>query len=241
MREKCARVLAAALMTGAIGFALAMPALFGTGHDADRSLTAPPSFLQRSVHVVASAPSRSAGTGRLDKSNLILSGVFLSVGRSGATANGGNPASTRHPDRAGGSKVSKPPPKPAPKPTTPSPTPTPAPTPAPVPAPAPAPAPVPDTRGLANSTTPAAVAAPAPSRPAENTKGGNGKGKGKAKGHDKNKDKGGKGAEPTQAAAPAATPQPANESPPTEGGKDHGRDKDKDKDKGKGNDKGRNG
>ena len=241
MREKCARVLAAALMTGAIGFALAMPALFGTGHDAGRSLTAPPSFLQRSVHVVASAPSRSAGTARLDKSRLILSGVFLQVGRSGATADGGNPASTRHPDRASGSKDSKPPPKPAPKPTTPSPTPTPAPT------PAPAPAPAPDTRGLATSTTP--VAAPAPSRPAENAKGGNGKGKGKGKGHDKNKDEGGKGAEPTQAAAPAATPQPANELPPTEGGKDHGRDEDKDrdknkdqdKDKGKSDDKGRNG
>ena len=60
MRETCARVLAAALMTGAIGFALAMPAFFGTTHDAVRSLTAPPSSLLRSVDLVASAPSRPA-------------------------------------------------------------------------------------------------------------------------------------------------------------------------------------
>jgi len=58
MRETCARVLAAALMTGAIGFVLAMPAVFGTAHDAVRSLTSPPSSLQRSVHVVASALPR---------------------------------------------------------------------------------------------------------------------------------------------------------------------------------------
>jgi len=51
MREKCARVLVAALMTGAIGFALAMPAIFGTTHNAGRSVTAPPSSLQRSVHL----------------------------------------------------------------------------------------------------------------------------------------------------------------------------------------------
>jgi hypothetical protein len=60
MREKCARVLAAALMTGAIGFALAMPAFFGSARDASRSPTAPPSSLQRSVHLVASALSRPA-------------------------------------------------------------------------------------------------------------------------------------------------------------------------------------
>jgi hypothetical protein len=61
MREKWARVLAAALMTGAIGFALAMPAFFGSSPDVSRSLTAPPSSLQRSVHMLASAPSRPAG------------------------------------------------------------------------------------------------------------------------------------------------------------------------------------
>jgi hypothetical protein len=60
MRETCARVLAAALMTGAIGFALAMPAFFGSTPDADRSLTAPPSSLLRSVDLLASAPSRPA-------------------------------------------------------------------------------------------------------------------------------------------------------------------------------------
>ena len=66
MRETCARVLAAALMTGAIGFALAMPALVGTSRDAVRSLTAPPSSLQRSVHVVAIAPPRPVRAGRLE-------------------------------------------------------------------------------------------------------------------------------------------------------------------------------
>jgi hypothetical protein len=66
MREKCARVLAAALMTAAIGFALAMPALFATARDAVRSPTAPPSSLQRSVHLVASAPSRPVHPGRLE-------------------------------------------------------------------------------------------------------------------------------------------------------------------------------
>ena len=80
MRETCARVLAAALMTGAIGFALAMPAIFATAHDAGRSLTAPPSFLQRSVHVVASAPSRSARGGRLEESQAITAASLLAGG-----------------------------------------------------------------------------------------------------------------------------------------------------------------
>jgi hypothetical protein len=49
MRETCARVLAAALMTGAIAGTVAMSALFGPPSAADRPLTAPPSSLQRSV------------------------------------------------------------------------------------------------------------------------------------------------------------------------------------------------
>jgi len=77
MRETCARVLAAALMTGAIGFALAMPAIFDTANNAGRSLTAPPSFLQRSVHVVASASSRSARGGRLEETQPIKQASLL--------------------------------------------------------------------------------------------------------------------------------------------------------------------
>jgi hypothetical protein len=49
MRETCARVLAAALMTGAIAGTVAMSALFGPSSEADRPITAPPSSLQRSV------------------------------------------------------------------------------------------------------------------------------------------------------------------------------------------------
>jgi hypothetical protein len=62
MRETCARVLAAALMTGAIAFVLAMPALFESARDAGRGLTAPPSSLRRSVQAPAlTAPTRPAG------------------------------------------------------------------------------------------------------------------------------------------------------------------------------------
>src|SRR5512133_2861109 len=66
MRETCARVLAAALMTGAVGFAVAMPALFGTTPEASQSLKAPPSSLRRSVPVVSpEASSRPPAPGRL--------------------------------------------------------------------------------------------------------------------------------------------------------------------------------
>src|SRR6266540_5379097 len=58
MRETCARVLAAALMTGAIAFVLAMPALFESARDAGHGLTAPPSSLRRSVHAPALAAAR---------------------------------------------------------------------------------------------------------------------------------------------------------------------------------------
>ena len=51
MRETCARVLAAALMTGAIATVVAMSALFDTPQDRGGALTAPPSSLQRSVRV----------------------------------------------------------------------------------------------------------------------------------------------------------------------------------------------
>jgi hypothetical protein len=66
MRETCARVLAAALMTGAIAFALGAPALFESPRDGTWRLTAPPSSLQRSVRVPAlPAPERPARAERL--------------------------------------------------------------------------------------------------------------------------------------------------------------------------------
>jgi hypothetical protein len=217
MRETCARVLAAALMTGAIGFALAMPAIFETAHKAaGRSLTAPPSSLQRSVHVVASAPSLSARDGRLERTQPIQPASFLPASRSGSARNDNIPASGRHSSRVDRSERA---PKPAP--------------------PKPTPAPAPATRELADTTPAAAASPPAPSQPAASPDG-TGKGKKKAKQHAKSK---GKPAQPPQPPVAATTPQPANEPPASEGEKDHGNGNgnDKDKDKGKGDDKGRDG
>jgi hypothetical protein len=53
MRETCARVLAAALMTGAIATALGLPAAFDGAEDGVHGLNAPPSSLQRTVRVPA--------------------------------------------------------------------------------------------------------------------------------------------------------------------------------------------
>jgi hypothetical protein len=216
MRETCARVLAAALMTGAIGFALAMPAIVGTAHNAGRSLTAPPSFLQRSVHVVASAPSRSARGGRLEETLPIGPTSLLQSGRSGSTPSGGTPGSDRYSTRAGRSERS---PKPAPKPT-------------------PAP-PTPPARELASTAPQAAVSSSPPTQPAANP---DSKGKGKKKGKQHNKNKG-KPTEASQPPAAAASPEPANEPSATEPEKEHGNSNgnDKSKDKGKSDDKGHNG
>jgi type IV secretory pathway VirB10-like protein len=62
MRETCARVLAAALMTGAIAGTVGMSALFGPTSEADRPITAPPSSLQRFVRaeVLRGAPAHRA-------------------------------------------------------------------------------------------------------------------------------------------------------------------------------------
>ncbi|TML05499.1 MAG: hypothetical protein E6G36_02525 [Actinobacteria bacterium] len=66
MRETCARVLAAALMTGAIATVVAMSALFDTPQEVGRALTAPPSSLQRSVGVeVPAAPRHAPAAERL--------------------------------------------------------------------------------------------------------------------------------------------------------------------------------
>src|SRR6266545_1939771 len=66
MRETCARVLAAALMTGAIASVVAMSALLNTPRDDGYALTTPPSSLQRSVRVPAlAAPPRPVRAERL--------------------------------------------------------------------------------------------------------------------------------------------------------------------------------
>jgi len=111
MRETCARVLAAALMTGAIGFALAMPAVFGTAHDAVRSLTSPPSSLERSVHVVASALPRAVRPRRLEPAHSIT----RAVPAAGVPAFSPHPSSTSVPKPA-----AQPTPQPTPQPVPPT-------------------------------------------------------------------------------------------------------------------------
>jgi hypothetical protein len=66
MRETCARVLAAALMTGAIATVVGMSALFDTPSEVDRALVVPPSSLQRTVRVkVPPAPRHAPPAERL--------------------------------------------------------------------------------------------------------------------------------------------------------------------------------
>jgi len=66
MRETCARVLAAALMTGAIAAVVAMSALIDTPRAVERALSAPPSSLQRSVRLTAlPLPRRAPATRRV--------------------------------------------------------------------------------------------------------------------------------------------------------------------------------
>jgi pyruvate dehydrogenase E2 component (dihydrolipoyllysine-residue acetyltransferase) len=62
MRETCARVLAAALMTGAIATVVGMAALVGTPTEARRPVAAPPSSLQRSVRLTAQPAPRHRRT-----------------------------------------------------------------------------------------------------------------------------------------------------------------------------------
>src|SRR4029453_8152731 len=60
MRETCARVLAAALMTGAIASAVGLPSTFQSASGPERGLTVPPSSLQRTVRVPAGAVGERA-------------------------------------------------------------------------------------------------------------------------------------------------------------------------------------
>ena len=63
MRETFARVLAAALMTGAIATVVGMSALFEMPSEPRRPIAAPPSSLQRSVRLEAQpAPHRTRAT-----------------------------------------------------------------------------------------------------------------------------------------------------------------------------------
>jgi hypothetical protein len=177
MRETCARVLAAALMTGAVAFAVAMPALVGPGLDPSRPLTAPPSLLRRSVPVT---PHKAAAT-RPAVERLV--GAHP-VAKSAADTALASVVSAPRPNLGTlqPASVGKPQGRPAPAP---APTPTPAPTPAPEPQPTPPPET--DIRELA-STTPAAPppppTAPPPDASSDDDRKGKGHWKDKEKGHD---------------------------------------------------------
>ncbi len=155
MREMCARVLAAALMTGAISTAMGLPTLFDSDQGPGRGLTAPPSSLERSVRAPARSGADRAGLDRLAaaaRERQIARAASLAAVHAGAS--GGSALA------AGGNAVFKPAgagksprPKPAPAPT-PQPSPSPSPTPTPTPAPSPAPTPSTSTRDLASSPPP---------------------------------------------------------------------------------------
>jgi hypothetical protein len=151
----CARVLAAALMTGSIAFALSFPAVVGTGHERPRAVVAPPSArVVRTLHLPSNVvfaghhkerrAHGSNGPARHTPS-ADLASVHLSSAGSASLAgheNGGAPR----------------PPAPAPTPSQPGSAPVASTPPAPAPAPAPTPAPAPP----AAPPTPASAAEPAP-------------------------------------------------------------------------------
>jgi hypothetical protein len=229
MREKCARVLAAALMTGAIGFALAMPAFFGTPNDVTRLLTAPPSSLQGSVRAVAPRVTTGSTTeaGRLAGRRSVAAAARLAALRFNLGAEAAGRPGSLSPSSVG--RTPKPKPKPKPKPS-----------PSPAPTPTPAPAPAPDTRQLAASPPPVPVTAPTPAVDPGKARG---KGKGKRNGHTNHGH--GKGHDQVppgqQSAAPGPPAAPPAAPPATAGATEDqsASDKGKGHDKDHGNDKGR--
>jgi hypothetical protein len=210
MRETCARVLAAALMTGAIATAMGLPTVFESGGDPGRRFTAPPSSLQRSV----SSPAflAPAHLPRADQR------PATALARATGPQVGPSPTS---PTQAG---------KPRPAGTGKSPVPAPEPKPQPAPEPSPAPAPAPATRDLASSTpAPAPTTAPEPEHGKKKSKGKD-SGKGKAKGIERP-------AEPAVASPPPAgecedpAPPAEPEQEPADDGQGHGKKNDKGDDK----------
>ena len=172
MRETCARVLAAALMTGAIATVVAMSALSGASGGAGRTFAAPPSLLKRSVPMVAETTAPRRGSTRPAHS---------SSARPRPVAVTQRLATVRHWSlRPRQLTASKPKTKPKPAPAHPS---------APTPTPAPAPELTPPTVEAAQIVEPPPPAAPAAAQgpPAKSVEaqGDHGKGRGHAYGHDK--------------------------------------------------------
>jgi outer membrane biosynthesis protein TonB len=171
MRRTCARVLAAALMAGAVAAAMALPGRFiGGGSEAHQALTAPAASSKRVIHVdvrVTSAKHRAKAQASRPELAGRSSSLASTVVRRNAAPAAGRPARAHGVSARHGSIRPNAPHKPRP---TPSPSPTPAPAPAPEPtAPAPEPAPAvaapaaagAPTRELA-SAAPAPAAAPVP-------------------------------------------------------------------------------
>jgi hypothetical protein len=175
----CARVLAAALMTGAITAGLTLPSLTSVPGGVQRAVPAPPLSHGRTLHLPPlSQPADRSTARRTDE-------VRTRPKRPAASHDAARSSSVVvRPQLA---SVSTPvAPRPAPKPT---PRPAPAPTPAtPAPAPAPAPAAAPAERQLAADAAPP-PAAPAPQQTSDQTCGSasddDGNGHGHAYGHDK--------------------------------------------------------
>ena len=122
MRATCARVLAAALMTGAIAAALAGPALFDAPKDHGFNLTAPPSSHRRLVRVPAlPAPRR---THRVERIVVALS-IRHQAPRPVAVrpAKGVTPPQASPPPDTRALESTPPPPPPAPAPATSAPAP----------------------------------------------------------------------------------------------------------------------
>src|SRR5512133_2774513 len=108
MSSTCARVLAAALMTGTIAAALALPGLVGDRPGRPDALTAPPSSLERVVRVPGQAPAvRSGPSGAsTDHRSTLLAGVELhglpGKGAGRAVSRGGRASAPRPTGGSGG-------------------------------------------------------------------------------------------------------------------------------------------
>jgi len=205
MRETCARVLAAALMTGAIATALGLPGAFDSAREPGRGLTVPPSSLQHTVHVPAvTAGERPARAERL----VAASSTHPSTDR---------PQIAHHVTKRAPVTPSKPGPPTAPSGT-----------------PGPTPTPEPETRELASTTPEAAQPAPAPSRATAKADEGKGK-KGKGHGKDKAKVPAPAAAPaPAPSAGQTTAPPPTDPQGEAEGQKEHENGHGQEKDKGHG-------
>src|SRR5919199_1894309 len=168
----CARVLAAALMTGAIASAFALPAVVAPGRGDPQALPAPPSVQQRTLRLPAlRSPVHHAVTVRHRLTHHVTRPALIDVRIRPAVVHDGTAVHTV----AAAAPVSRPTPVTNPPPPAPSPSPTPAPTPQPTEAP----------RELASTTTsPPAAPAPTVAPPACDSDDDD-HGNGHAYGHDK--------------------------------------------------------